>query len=96
MAQLTNEKDIKIPHLGVSKDRLKDMKVLAILDDVDRSVQLEAMANKTCWFGPGSQIIITTQDEKVLKSSGINHIYKVHLPPDDEAFQIQVEYDVYL
>ncbi|CDY22449.1 BnaC03g61620D [Brassica napus] len=55
----------------------KDMKVLAILDDVDRSVQLEAMANKTCWFGPGSRIIITTQDEKVLKSSGINHIYKV-------------------
>ncbi|KAG2247040.1 hypothetical protein Bca4012_090001 [Brassica carinata] len=68
--------DIKIPHLGIVKDRLKDRKVVVVLDDVDRSVQVEAMANKTCWFGHGSRIIVTTQDRRVLKASGINHIHK--------------------
>ncbi|KAL0698487.1 hypothetical protein Bca4012_054609 [Brassica carinata] len=88
MSQLTNETGIKIPHLGVAKDRLKDKKVLVVLDDVDQLVQLEAMAKETSWFGPGSRIIITTQDENVLKASGINHIHRVNLPSDDEALQI--------
>nr|VDC98791.1 unnamed protein product [Brassica oleracea] len=76
MSQLTNEACIKVPHLGVVKDRLKDKKVLVVLDDVDQLIQLEAMAKETCWFGPGSRIIITTQNQKILKASGINHIYK--------------------
>ncbi|XP_018449003.1 probable disease resistance protein RPP1 [Raphanus sativus] len=89
MSQLTNETDIKnFSHLGVVKDRLKDKKVLVVLDDVDRSVQLEAMAKETSWFGPGSRIIITTQDRKVLKASGIEHIHKVDLPSHDEALQM--------
>ncbi|KAL0798570.1 hypothetical protein Bca101_053745 [Brassica carinata] len=89
MSQLTNETDIKnFSHLGVVKDRLKDKKVLVVLDDVDRSVQLEAMAKETSWFGPGSRIIITTQDRKVLKASGIKHIHKVKLPSNDEALQM--------
>ncbi|KAF2616202.1 hypothetical protein F2Q70_00012963 [Brassica cretica] len=46
MSQLTNEKDIKIPHLGVVKDRLKDKKFLIVLDDVNNLVQLEAMAHQ--------------------------------------------------
>ncbi|KAF8087561.1 hypothetical protein N665_0578s0014 [Sinapis alba] len=88
MSQLTNEIGIRIPHLGVAKDRLKDKKVLVVLDDVDHLVQLEAMANETSWFGPGSRIIITTQDQKVLKASGVDHIYRVNLPLDDEALQM--------
>ncbi|XP_018450357.1 probable disease resistance protein RPP1 isoform X2 [Raphanus sativus] len=87
MSQVTNDKDIKAPHLGVVKDRLKDKKVLLVLDDVDQSVQVEAMANETC-VGPGSLIIITTQDQRVLKASGIDHIHKMDLPGDDEALQI--------
>ncbi|XP_018449004.1 probable disease resistance protein RPP1 isoform X1 [Raphanus sativus] len=88
MSQLTNETGIQIPHLGVAKDRLKDKKVLVVLDDVDQLVQLEAMAKETSWFGPGSRIIITTQDENILKASGIDHIHRVNLPSDDEALQM--------
>ncbi|KAL0698482.1 hypothetical protein Bca4012_054604 [Brassica carinata] len=87
MSQVTNDKDIKVPHLGVAKDRLKDKKVLVVLDDVDHSVQVEAMADET-WVGPGSLIIITTQDQRVLKASRIDHIHRVRLPRDDEALQI--------
>ncbi|CAN7033535.1 unnamed protein product [Brassica rapa subsp. trilocularis] len=88
MSQLTNEACIKVPHLGVVKDRLKDKKVLVVLDDVDQLIQLEAMAKETCWFGPGSRIIITTQNQKILKASAINHIYKVNLPSNDAALQM--------
>ncbi|CAN6900698.1 unnamed protein product [Brassica oleracea] len=77
MSQLTNVTDIKnFSHLGIAKDRLKDKKVLVVLDDVDRLVQVEALAKETSWFGPGTRIIITTQDQRVLKASGINHIHK--------------------
>ncbi|KAF8085338.1 hypothetical protein N665_0671s0016 [Sinapis alba] len=88
MSQLTNEACIKVPHLGIAKDRLKDKKVLVVLDDVDHSIQVEAMAKETSWFGPGSRIIVTTQDQKVLRASGINHIHIVDLPSDYEALQM--------
>ncbi|CAN6900684.1 unnamed protein product [Brassica oleracea] len=89
MSQLTNEKDIKnFSHLGIAKDRLKDKSVLVILDDVDRPVQVEAVAKENSWFGHESLIIVITQDLKVLKASGINHIHKVNLPSYDEALQI--------
>ncbi|XP_023640563.1 probable disease resistance protein RPP1 isoform X6 [Capsella rubella] len=50
MSQITNQNDMKISHLGVVKDRLKDKKVLVVLDGVDQSMQLDAMAKETWWF----------------------------------------------
>ncbi|XP_056851813.1 disease resistance protein TAO1-like isoform X2 [Raphanus sativus] len=88
LSQIINQEDIKIHHLGVVQDRLKDKRVLAVLDDVDHSLQIDAMAKEARWFGPGSRIIITTQDKKLLNAHGINHIYKVEFPPDDEALEI--------
>ncbi|KAF3586919.1 hypothetical protein F2Q69_00031924 [Brassica cretica] len=90
LSQLINEKeeDFKISHLGIARERLKDKKVLVVLDNVDRLVQLEAMAKETGWFGHGSRIIVTTQDRKILKAHGITHIYKVDFPSDREAIQM--------
>ncbi|KAL0691799.1 hypothetical protein Bca4012_091478 [Brassica carinata] len=89
LSQLLNQKeDLEISHLGVAQERLKDKKVLVVLDNVDRLVQLEAMAKETGWFGHGSRIIITTQDRKILKAHGITDIYKVDFPSDCEAIQM--------
>ncbi|CAG7890788.1 unnamed protein product, partial [Brassica rapa] len=89
LSQLLNQKeDFKISHLGVAQEILNDKKVLVVLDDSDRLVQLEAMAKETRWFGHGSRIIITTQDRKILKAHGITHIYKVDFPSDREAIQM--------
>ena len=92
MSQITDHKDMVVSHLGVVPNRLKDKKVLVVLDGVDRSVQLDAMAKETWWFGRESRIIITTQDHKLLRAHGINHIYKVDFPTNDEALQIFCTY----
>ncbi|KAL0842993.1 hypothetical protein Bca101_016238 [Brassica carinata] len=92
MSQITNHNDMVVSHLGVASNRLKDKKVLVVLDGLDRSVQLDAIAKDTRWFGPGSRIIITTQDQKLLRAHGINHIYKVYFPTNDEALQIFCTY----
>ncbi|RID69985.1 hypothetical protein BRARA_C02042 [Brassica rapa] len=92
MSQIIDHKDIVVSHLGVAPNRLKDKKVLVVLDGVDRSVQLDAIAKETWWFGPGSRIIITTQDQKLFRAHGVNHIYKVDLPTNDEALQIFCTY----
>nr|AHN95334.1 DM2E [Arabidopsis thaliana] len=88
LSQIFNQKDIKISHLGVAQERLKDKKVLLVFDEVGHLGQLDALAKETRWFGPGSRIIITTEDLGVLKAHGINHVYKVEYPSNDEAFQI--------
>ncbi|KAL1191030.1 putative disease resistance protein RPP1 [Cardamine amara subsp. amara] len=88
LSQVINHKGTMISHLGVAQERLKDKKVLLVLDDLDRLGQLNALAKETQWFGPGSRIIITTENLRVLNASGINHIYKVNFPSSDEAFQI--------
>ncbi|ESQ55159.1 hypothetical protein EUTSA_v10024234mg [Eutrema salsugineum] len=88
LSQIINQEGIKIHHLGVAQDRLKDKRVLVVLDDVDHLVQLDAMAKETRWFGPGSRIIITTQDKRLLNAHGINHIYEVGFPHEDEALEI--------
>ncbi|XP_018480640.1 disease resistance protein TAO1-like [Raphanus sativus] len=88
LSKIINQEDIKIHHLGVAPDRLKDKRVLIVLDDVDHLMQLDAMAKDHSWFGPGSRIIVTTQDKKILTAHGINHIYKVEFPGFSDAFEI--------
>ncbi|CAN6818704.1 unnamed protein product [Brassica oleracea] len=88
LSLILNQNDVTIHHLGVAQDRLKNKKVLVVLDDVDHSAQLDALAKETCWFGSGSRIIVTTQDKRILNAHQINHIYKVDFPRDDEALEI--------
>ncbi|XP_062008726.1 disease resistance protein RPV1-like [Rosa rugosa] len=76
--------------------KLSRKRVLVVLDDVDKSSQLEMLAGRDVTFGSGSRIIITTRDDQrvrdieVLRGGG-NHdvkIYEVEKLSDDEARQI--------
>ncbi|XP_039171576.1 disease resistance protein RPV1 isoform X3 [Eucalyptus grandis] len=70
------------------KERLRNKKILIILDDVDEKEQLEKLAGHLDWFGHGSRIIITTRDEHLLLQYGVNSTYRVEGLSFDEARQL--------
>ncbi|KAF3449650.1 hypothetical protein FNV43_RR10381 [Rhamnella rubrinervis] len=93
--------DFPIGHVGNGKDlirnRLRAKKVLIVLDDVNDSEQLEALADShrkkqgsenelDIWFGSGSVIIVTTRNENILGER--YKIYRAQQLDDDEALQL--------
>ncbi|PPD68854.1 hypothetical protein GOBAR_DD34265 [Gossypium barbadense] len=64
--------------------RLCSEKVLVVLDDVDNVQHLKCLVGRRDWFGLGSRIIVTTRDEHLLRSYGVDGVYKPKtLNPDD-------------
>ncbi|XP_033144061.1 disease resistance-like protein DSC2 isoform X7 [Brassica rapa] len=94
LCQIFNQSDIEVRHLRGAQEMLSDKKVLVVLDEVDNWWQLEEMAKQPGWVGPGSMIIITTEDRKLLKALGLgsDHIYKMNFPTEDESLQIFCQY----
>uniref|UniRef100_M4EFU7 ADP-ribosyl cyclase/cyclic ADP-ribose hydrolase n=1 Tax=Brassica campestris TaxID=3711 RepID=M4EFU7_BRACM len=92
LSKIFNQNGMRIYHLGAIPERLCDLKVLIILDDVDDLQQLEALADETNWFGDGSRIIVTTEDQELLEQHGITNIYHVDLPTEKEARKIFCRY----
>lgn len=74
------------------KQRLRGKKVLLVLDDVDEIQQLKELAGNCEWFGPGSRIIITTRDKRVLVEHGVEHIYEVKPLRPIQALQLFSEH----
>ncbi|RDX68598.1 TMV resistance protein N, partial [Mucuna pruriens] len=67
---------------------LRNKKVFLVLDDVSELSQLENLAGKQEWFGPGSRVIITTRDNHLLKTHGVDITYKARGLPRNEALQL--------
>lgn len=63
-------------------------KVLLVLDDVNELSQLENLVGKQEWFGSGSRVIITTRDEHLLKTHGVEIICKARGLAQNEALQL--------
>ncbi|KAG7941827.1 hypothetical protein I3843_16G066400 [Carya illinoinensis] len=74
--------------INVIKHRLCSKKILLILDDVDKLVQLENLAGDHDWFGLGSRIIITTRDQNLLTSHEVDSIYKMNELDHGKALQL--------
>jgi hypothetical protein len=60
-----------------NKQCLKNQKVLLVADNVTKVKQLEALAGDFSSFGPGSVVIITTDNKGLLNSYGITDVYEV-------------------
>ncbi|XP_048319698.2 disease resistance protein RPV1-like [Ziziphus jujuba] len=77
---LNVEANVKLDTLGVASPfnlyRIRRKKVLVVLDDVDRSIQLDALVEGYRQLSCGSRIIVTTRNKQVLVKEA-DYIYKV-------------------
>ncbi|CAK9313944.1 unnamed protein product [Citrullus colocynthis] len=74
------KRNIEIPNVDgatLIKRRISNLKALIILDDVNHLSQLQKLAGSFDWFGSGSRVIVTTRDEHLLISHGIERRYNV-------------------
>ncbi|GMY39807.1 TMV resistance protein N-like [Fagus crenata] len=92
LSELLNERDVNIYDVGngvlMIKKRLRHKKILLVLDDVNESDQLEKLAGKNDWFGPGSRVIITTRNKHLLVKHEVNETYEVEALTNDDSFQL--------
>ncbi|XP_054817722.1 disease resistance protein RPV1-like [Prosopis cineraria] len=70
------------------KTFLCNQKVLMVLDDVSEMSQLEFLAAKKDWLGPGSRVIVTTRDKKLLTVHGEFETYVADFLNDEESLQL--------
>ncbi|KAH9714411.1 ADP-ribosyl cyclase/cyclic ADP-ribose hydrolase [Citrus sinensis] len=86
--------DISIWHvddgINIIGSRLRQQKVLLVIDDVADVEQLQSLAGKRDWFGLGSRILITTRDKQLLVAHEVDeeHILNLDVLNDDEALQL--------
>ncbi|KAG7658326.1 Toll/interleukin-1 receptor homology (TIR) domain [Arabidopsis suecica] len=93
LSKILNQTGMRVYNLSAIQGMLCDQKVLIILDDVDDLKQLEALANETKWFGPGSRVVVTTENQELLKQhDDIKNTYYVDFPTQKEARQIFCRY----
>ncbi|KAG4941896.1 hypothetical protein JHK87_045767 [Glycine soja] len=92
LSKLLGEKDIILTSwqegASMIQHRLREKKVLLILDDVDKCEQLMAIVGRPDWFGPGSIVIITTRDEHLLKCHEVERTYEVKVLNHNAALQL--------
>ncbi|XP_048131582.1 TMV resistance protein N-like [Rhodamnia argentea] len=74
-------------------------KVLIVLDDLDEDEQINALAKKLTWFGPGSRIIVTTNTREVLSAFDVGaddhgrvEEHEVEPMSDEHALQLFCEH----
>ncbi|XP_038889439.1 TMV resistance protein N-like [Benincasa hispida] len=85
------KRNIDIPNADgatLIKRRISNLKVLIILDDIDHLSQLQKLAGGLDWFGSGSRVIVTTRNEHLLISHGIERRYNVEGLKIEEALQL--------
>ncbi|TQE04831.1 hypothetical protein C1H46_009545 [Malus baccata] len=76
--------------ISLIKNHLQRRSVLVIVDNVDKVEQLKAIAGNRDWFGPGSRIIITTRDERLLKQVNmkVDKTYPLKEMNEEEALKL--------
>ncbi|PWA51528.1 NB-ARC domains-containing protein [Artemisia annua] len=68
--------------------KLRGLKVIIVLDDVNHVDQLTYLAGGREWFGPGTRIIVTTTNIDLLNVHKIIEIYRCEEMKNDEALRL--------
>ncbi|CAN0905556.1 Disease resistance protein L6 [Linum grandiflorum] len=74
----------------IIRERVTQLKILVVLDDVDRKFNFEEVLGNFKNFAPGSRFIITTRDIKVFKKlgEGQNKLYEVQGMDPNRSLQL--------
>ncbi|XP_057997761.1 disease resistance protein RPV1 isoform X2 [Hevea brasiliensis] len=90
LSELLEEENLHTVTLNVEsisiKDRIRNKRVLLVLDDLNDVDQLEVLIGR-CDFALGSRVIVTSRDRHVLKNA-VDEIYEVEGLDIDEALQL--------
>ncbi|CAN7034577.1 unnamed protein product [Brassica rapa subsp. trilocularis] len=70
------------------RGRVREKKILAVLDDVDNVDQVDALVGERSWYGKGSVIIITTRDEEILNKLSVSQKYEVNCLTEVQALKL--------
>lgn len=80
LSNITDKRELNITNVSEGKhiirQKLHCRKVLIVLDNVNEEDQLDALAERHDWFGPGSKIIITSRDKNLLRNHLVNDVYE--------------------
>ncbi|KAM2001703.1 hypothetical protein ACFX15_025503 [Malus domestica] len=68
------------------RQQFSNRKILVIVDNIDKEDQLDAIVGGHDWFGPGSRIIITTRDERLLLN--VNKTFRAKEMNEEEALEL--------
>ncbi|XVF04217.1 hypothetical protein REPUB_Repub05bG0063300 [Reevesia pubescens] len=92
LSQILLEKDFNLfnVHDGniLISQRLSHKKILLVIDDAYNIQHLKCLVGRHDWFGLGSRVIITTRDEQLLRSYGVDDVYKPTTLDADEALHL--------
>ncbi|XP_023890250.2 disease resistance protein RUN1 [Quercus suber] len=91
--EILGDKNLKVGNkfrgINVIKKRLSCKRILLVIDDVDKWVQVENLLGGCDWFAFGSRIIITTRDKHLLATLGKGcSTYEVKELDNDEALEL--------
>ena len=91
--QIFRDRNLKVNSksngINVIKKKLCCKRILLVIDDVDKWVQIENLLGGCDWFASGSRIIITTRDKHLLATLGKGYsIYEVKELDKDEALEL--------
>nr|XP_048331062.1 TMV resistance protein N-like isoform X2 [Ziziphus jujuba var. spinosa] len=74
--------------IDLIRQQFSNRRVLLVLDDVDKSDQLEALAGEADWFGSGSRIIVTTRHKNLLTAKRVDELFECEQLNYEESIQL--------
>ncbi|KAK7257138.1 hypothetical protein RIF29_30891 [Crotalaria pallida] len=92
LLSLLKIRNLEIDDVYDGKKKIRNLlcrkKVLLVLDDINSLSQLENLAQKQEWFGPGSRVIVTVRDMHLLVSHGVCEKYKMKILNSSDSFKL--------
>ncbi|KAM7473684.1 hypothetical protein LguiB_020927 [Lonicera macranthoides] len=89
LSDISGRKHGKIQNVHEGLARIKNLvcykRVLLVLDDVEQADQVYTISGMHDWLFPGSKVIITTRNKRLLKP---DQIYKVKQLDEDESIKL--------